>query len=485
MIKYHSPGEYWDQTMLKDILSDPLFEESETCFYIVPGEYAKADEVNTAISRYEKVVLFITSDECSRFEVEKIDHPNIEIWVMYPKQGRHDPYNKLPLGYTPHTLENVKLTDKDLEFFFSGQVTHERREKVLNSLPIGGLINKTKGFTQGLKPKDYMSYMSRAKYVICPSGPVCADSFRLYEAIEAGAIPIADECSLAGDKDYFTYLFGEYPFPSYSDPEQLEFKGSANEIQAWWLNYKRDLKNRFLERAGVKPKVTVVVPVSPIKSHPSTEILDKCIASIRHHLDAEIIITFDGVRAEQENLREAYTEFIRRALALCNEWGARPILFSEHTHQVGMMRKALGYVKTPHVLYVEGDTGLVTDKEIDFEKCYKLLDELFDVVRFHFEGEIPQEHKELMIDETKDYIRTLQWSQRPHIARTDYYKWILSRYFTPKANSFIEDKMHSVVQVDHDEKTNNHHIAIYKDDGIKYSVDFDGREGDPKYENVF
>ena len=42
--------------------------------------------------------------------------------------------------------------------------------------------------------------------------------------------------------------------------------------------------------------VTVLIPVSPIPSHPSTEVLDVTIDSIRTRLpDAEIIIMFDGV----------------------------------------------------------------------------------------------------------------------------------------------------------------------------------------------
>ena len=173
------------------------------------------------------------------------------------------------------------------------------------------------------------------------------------------------------DKNFWLYLFNEQPpFPTinkYTDlrgyiADALQNKSLSNEVMAWWLRYKRDLKQQIIndcaELSGQKIKnaITVVVPVSPIKSHPDTKILDQCIASIRHHLkEAEIIITFDGVREEQEDRRQDYEEFIRRALFKCNtEWNATPMLFNDHTHQVGMMREALKIIESDCVLFFEG-----------------------------------------------------------------------------------------------------------------------------------
>ena len=61
--------------------------------------------------------------------------------------------------------------------------------------------------------------------------------------------------------------------------------------------------------------ITAVIPVSPIKSHPEIGILTETLDSIRHHLpDAEMIVTFDGVREEQEDRRGDYEEATRRTL---------------------------------------------------------------------------------------------------------------------------------------------------------------------------
>lgn len=503
---------YWDQALLEDMFKDSYFteEEGDGSIVVLPGAGQKNEvkAINKELSKYKWAVLIVTSDEESQFPVEQINHPNIKIYVQYPKNPRHDQYGKWPLGYTPHTRDNLKLVDKDLDWAFSGQITHKRREEMrdqLQKVPYGW-SNYSSGFSEGVTHEEYIVALCRAKVAPAPAGPVSADSFRTYEALEAGAIPIADNISQAGDKDFWEYLIGPVPFPTinnYRDlpgyiKDQLDhFQHKANMIQAWWIDYKYLLKTMLL--ADIKAlsgdiyykPISVVIPVSPIKSHPSTEILEKCVASIKHHLpDAQIFITFDGVREEQEDRRKDYEEFTRRALFLCNtEWYAYPLLFDEHTHQVGMMKEVIKYITTPTILYVEGDTGLVTDHEIDWKYCVdKIVDGTSNMIRFHYQGHMDKEHEPLML-ETDGLLReTVQWSQRPHLASTAYYKRILREHFSMDAKSFIEDKMHGIVM--NDWRTDGrlgwhqHRLHIYcpQDGYLKRSEHFDGRDDGPKWD---
>lgn len=519
VVKDVPPTGYWDHALIHDIFTDARFTENpnQGSLVVIPGKNQGGfiKKINEELNKLKWVVLIITSDEERNFPVEKIKHPNVKIWVQNPKQARHDEYGKWPLGYTSETRKNLNLETKDLDFFFAGQVTHKRRVDFIQSLRtitrLNGELFASEGFAQGLPPDEYMGLMNRAKVVPAPSGPVCAESFRVYEALETGAIPIADAESPQGDKDYWDYLFGTVPFPTiqgitnlpgYINDQVENFQSKANKIQAWWIRTKRNLKHSLIndvaELTGekVNEAITVIVPVSPIKSHPSTEILEKCIASIRHHLNCEIIITFDGVPEYQEKKRKDYEEFTRRALFLCNtKWNATPLIFDEHTHQVGMARKALELIDTPTVLYVEGDTGFVTDMGIDFKKCVsKIIDGTANIIRYHFEGRIPEDHHHMMLGNDDGFIQSYQWSQRPHLASTAYYRRILSDYFTHEAKSFIEDKMHGVLdqayKIDGVQGWLQHRLFIYTDPGdknIKRSVDFDGRDGEPKHdkEQVF
>jgi hypothetical protein len=146
-----------------------------------------------------------------------------------------------------------------------------------------------------------------------------------------------------------------------------------------------------------------------------------------------------------------------------------------------MIKEVLRNVDIPNLIYVEQDTPLTPDREIDFESLIKKLDD-FNLIRFHFEAHIPEEHKYLMIGEPEDgFQKTIQWSQRPHLARTDYYKKIMDENFSKKSNAFIEDKMHGVVQHQAWEKNK---IVIYHPEGdIKRSYHLDGRGGQEKYDD--
>lgn len=240
--------------------------------------------------------------------------------------------------------------------------------------------------------------------------------------------------------------------------------------------------------------IAAVVPVSPIKSHPDTTVLDETLDSIRACLpDAEIILTFDGVRPEQNNRISDYQEFIRRALWRADHHyrNILPMLFPFHEHQTGMMRAALNEIDTQLLLYVEQDTPLVTDEPIDWETItYFVSSGQSNVVRLHHEAQIPAEHQHLMHGMESGFIRTSQWSQRPHIASLAYYRRIMDNHFTPNAKCFIEDKMHGVL----DEAYNldglggwqQHRVHIYDpgNGNMKRSYHTDGRAGEAKYDDT-
>lgn len=239
--------------------------------------------------------------------------------------------------------------------------------------------------------------------------------------------------------------------------------------------------------------ITVVVPVSPIPSMPSTEILDETIGSIRHwHPDAEIMLCFDGVRAEQEYMRADYDEFIRRAL-----WNADhdrkavcPFIFETHHHQVGMLRAVMDEIKTDLLLFVEQDAPLVTDEPIDWDASVEMITSgRADIIRYAHEAVVPQEHSHMMLGIEGQFMRTCQFSARPHLASVAYYRRILASHFSPKACSFIEDVMHSVCHqayiLDGINGWRQHRLWYFHPEGgnIKRSYTTDGRAGGPKYDD--
>lgn len=195
--------------------------------------------------------------------------------------------------------------------------------------------------------------------------------------------------------------------------------------------------------------ITVLVAISPIPSHPSSEVLDRTLTSIRERLpDSEIILMFDGVPHKDVGLQANYDQFIQQMLWRINTrlQPAVPLLFDEHKHQSGMTRKALELVDTPLILFVEQDTPL--HDEIPFEGLSEvILGGYANLIRFHHEAQIHPEHVYLMLDKDpitilqQPLLRTRQWSQRPHLASTKFYRDICEQYWDDQPR-FIEHIMY-------------------------------------------
>ena len=230
-----------------------------------------------------------------------------------------------------------------------------------------------------------------------------------------------------------------------------------------------------------KDNVTIVVVSSVIPSHPDTFILDETIASVRSHFpDNEIILQLDGLRKERLARKDDYDEFKSRVLWKClHEWkNVLPIIFDDHNHQTDMMKKTIDDVQTAAILYVEGDAPITPDCEIDWQKCLDMLEyEKANTIRFHFETSIPVDHEHLMFGIEDGFMKTLQWSQRPHLSLTKYYREVVLPACDEK--TFIEDKFHGVVQ---DDGWDKHKLWIYHPEGsIKRSYHLDGRAGTRKF----
>jgi len=240
-----------------------------------------------------------------------------------------------------------------------------------------------------------------------------------------------------------------------------------------------------------KNDVTIILATSVLPSHPDTHIIDETINSLRVHFPKnEIIMQIDGLRQEQMDRETDYNEYKNRILWKClHEYNnVLPIMFDKHSHQSTMMRKTIDDIQTSALLYVEGDAPLTPDAEIDWEKCFDLIGhEKANTIRFHHEAFIPEAHNHLMFGMEDIFMRTSQWSQRPHLSRVSYYREVILPPLEDKV--FIEDTTHGRIQDDispynnfNKEGWDKHKLWIYHPEGnIKRSYHLDGREGGRKF----
>lgn len=144
-------------------------------------------------------------------------------------------------------------------------MTHDRRIELNDVLTGMSLGNKhieflsTSGFTQGMEHLEYAKKIASAKIAPAPSGAVIPDSFRLFEALEAMAIPVADQKTPSGEiMEYWDWLFGEItPFPRVTNWGALpgiyeeimqDWPHNMHKITAWYLMFKRNFKNKVMEQ---------------------------------------------------------------------------------------------------------------------------------------------------------------------------------------------------------------------------------------------
>lgn len=289
---YHQPEiinrGYWDDGLLEDIFkhAGPLtFKHHDDFDWFDIGEIKEdqpgavviingrthtedADKINADIAKLRWVLFIDTGDEESVFPWRDIKHPLMRVWMMLPRMNVHDDTEfKLPNGYRPEThevLRGIGLQPKTLDYSFAGQINHERRQQCFDVLKQFEPLYKAKVVgTDGFGKEDvpyntYLYDMAISKVAPCPSGVESPDNFRLYEALEAGCIPVVDAFSTKNKSPgFWKYLLGgDIPFPiiDYWDafPKILpgllaDHQALSNKCFAWWQLKKREIKYKLYD----------------------------------------------------------------------------------------------------------------------------------------------------------------------------------------------------------------------------------------------
>ena len=261
----------WDYGLLKEIFDKHGVDQirvteipnSDRAFVVIPGPQTAGNEelLSNELRKLSRVVLFVNGDENARFDVDKISHPNIEIWIQYPHR-KHSEYNKMPIGVPQHLKENApEYKEKEYDVYFGGQITHQRRVELSHVMPTlkNSLYGPTQGFSQGDKPKDYYAKLASAKIAPCPSGAAVIDTFRFFESIELLTLPVADTINPKGiQTDFYKNMFGvNVPFNYVSNWNELnklvpklldQYPNNMHQVVCWWIKQKRDLGIKIMRQ---------------------------------------------------------------------------------------------------------------------------------------------------------------------------------------------------------------------------------------------
>lgn len=286
----------WDQGIVEELtagyehvewkIEDVFGLINEGAVFVVPGQHNRWSDMAELLAAFVQTLpwalTIITSDEEALFPVELLPHDDKHlIWGEYHARPEFD--RVIPIGLPPNTETSIKgsrlrawMNDRDegrdLDVFFAGQNTHPRREELIDTMkamacePGSGNISwvASTGFRAGLERNDYLACMARTKIAPCPSGYHSLDSFRLYEAIAAGALPII-ECSTpdAYEPEFWRALYGPrngswgtFPIPwveTWEDMPELvkiyrdreTWQHQRDKVQRWYADYRASLAADF------------------------------------------------------------------------------------------------------------------------------------------------------------------------------------------------------------------------------------------------
>lgn len=277
---------WWDMSILKDLFSGQLWQgkhefiqydgiealpEDEGAVVVIPSRLwlGKEEEINASLQKLRFVVACICGNEESNFQWQAIRHPMLRVWMQLPRLNVHNDVSyKLINGYRPETrklIKEVGMQKRTIDYAFIGQVNHERRRQcvdVLNQFhdpyPDSVIVETDTFGKEAVSYPEYIKTLARTKITPCPSGVESPDSFRLYEALEAGCLPVVDAFSTNNQfPGFWHYLFGEQlPFPIipyWSDfpqvlPELLRnYPANVNRVNAWWQQRKRNLYFKLID----------------------------------------------------------------------------------------------------------------------------------------------------------------------------------------------------------------------------------------------
>jgi len=213
------------------------------------------------LDTFQSAIVIFTGDEECAFDADKLRSDKLEMWTQCYSPHRAYMKERIFLG-TPNRLYQYKINDflkKKYLWSFVGQNHNPHRNQcisVMKKLKDGHLhvTDRFGGYgKKGMPFQAYLDITCMSKYVICPSGSFTADTFRVYEAIECGSIPICDKRSPRDAPD-FNYWNQCYPqnnlitVDSWLElPDILQSQPESD--GTWWVEYKEYIANKLIKFA--------------------------------------------------------------------------------------------------------------------------------------------------------------------------------------------------------------------------------------------
>lgn len=164
------------------------------------------------------------------------------------------------------TQTMLSVGDRKITGFFSGVIEgrtllEERRQMVqaVTDAKLPFLVAGTPGFGQGLGPVCYAAFLCMSRFALVPAGN-SPETIRLYDALEAGAIPVMLRSAFVSAPDAldnppfllldsWSELAAAYaPYANADAPQVVAaIEAKRIEVLAWWQSFKAKQQRQLKE----------------------------------------------------------------------------------------------------------------------------------------------------------------------------------------------------------------------------------------------
>jgi len=204
-----------------------------------------------------KIFLFHLGDESGFYDTSLIYKNCDFVWRTFcsNKYFNNDHVKCIPIGYKSGVV-NKKQINKKYKWAFVGTPHKSSRHDLLFQLSAikPFFCHKTEKFDKKIISVEQMSdALSSTEFIPCPNGFVHPETYRLYEALECGCIPIVENAY-----QYYDRLFPNNPFlkiNQWSEAksiingwEKRQIESKKEECENWWKKYKDQLQNSIRDK---------------------------------------------------------------------------------------------------------------------------------------------------------------------------------------------------------------------------------------------
>ena len=260
---YHKKNsDKWIYEILKkvkyNIIENETNLEKEDTLIIVDSSVEKKAELYAKLKLIcSKIFLLHLGDESGEYDSSTVYENCNHIWRTFcsNKYFENSKVKCIPIGYKSGVL-NKQKNNRKYKWAFTGTPHKSSRHDLL--FQFSGIepffCHKTQKFDQKIISVDEMSeVLSLTEFIPCPNGFFHPETYRVYEALECGCIPIVEKAYKYYDRLFPTNPFLKVDMWAEAKPiikgwgnDQIKLK--RDECRIWWSNLKNELQKSIKDK---------------------------------------------------------------------------------------------------------------------------------------------------------------------------------------------------------------------------------------------